>query len=302
MNDRSKKLLAAQTLGVDALTARVFTAFEEADIDCVLLKGPVLARWLYEDGMVRSYGDADILVPETRLTDAKAMLATLGLTPFRGIATGRPVHAQRLSGDAGTVDLHHQFTGAHAPAQRFWNLVWKNTEEMTVGGRSVRVPTVSVRALIVALHAIQHGTGFDKSLMDLERALSIADVPVWEEARDLAVTLEATEAFAAGLRLIEPGNALADHLGLPSELPTEMALRREGSPTPALVIDWVVQQPGLTGKLGALGRAIVPPREKLDPAGTGSLVGVYAAHWSRIARTAPQGLRRWYGARKKKDP
>jgi len=51
--DRYSQL--ARNFAVDALTAEVVGAFDREEIETLVLKGPVLARWLYP-GEVRPYG------------------------------------------------------------------------------------------------------------------------------------------------------------------------------------------------------------------------------------------------------
>jgi hypothetical protein len=67
----------ARNFAVDALTAEVASAFAGVSIDTVVLKGPVLAKWLYP-GEVRSYIDSDLMVaPENRAL-AVGVLGRLG--------------------------------------------------------------------------------------------------------------------------------------------------------------------------------------------------------------------------------
>ena len=46
-----------ERLRIDAATAEVEERFELAGVHALLLKGPTIARWLYEDGAERSYLD-----------------------------------------------------------------------------------------------------------------------------------------------------------------------------------------------------------------------------------------------------
>ena len=40
---------AARTLALDGFTGELATEFEREGIRCILLKGPAMARWLYDD-------------------------------------------------------------------------------------------------------------------------------------------------------------------------------------------------------------------------------------------------------------
>ena len=75
---RGKRLAPAiATLQLDLLAAEVAGAFGERGIRVILLKGPALAAWLYEDAF-RGYGDVDLLLEEGRMGDAEEALAELG--------------------------------------------------------------------------------------------------------------------------------------------------------------------------------------------------------------------------------
>ncbi len=60
-----------------ALTAEVASAFASEGIGTVVLKGPVLARWLYP-GEVRPYVDADLMVAPDDRARTVSVLKRLG--------------------------------------------------------------------------------------------------------------------------------------------------------------------------------------------------------------------------------
>ncbi len=53
-------LLTVHTLLVDQVTAEVIAALRERQVAGILLKGPSIAAWLYDDGALRSYNDCDL--------------------------------------------------------------------------------------------------------------------------------------------------------------------------------------------------------------------------------------------------
>ncbi len=65
-------------MGVDAVTAEVSVALQEAGCPNLLLKGPAVSRWLYGEEHERPYGDTDLLVDPASLEVAHATLAELG--------------------------------------------------------------------------------------------------------------------------------------------------------------------------------------------------------------------------------
>src|ERR1700733_12035032 len=105
--------LAVRNLLVDLVTAEVADLFDAAGIDCILLKGPVIADWLYPDA-IRGYGDSDLLVAPLDWERAVALLTNHGFTDYLA-----PLAHPRMESLAGTafvrgpdnVDLHCTIAG-----------------------------------------------------------------------------------------------------------------------------------------------------------------------------------------------
>src|SRR4051794_16150604 len=74
----ARLLAAARTLALDAVAGELASQFEQAGIRSILLKGPAMARWLYEDESVRAYVDIDLLVSPADLGAATKLLADDG--------------------------------------------------------------------------------------------------------------------------------------------------------------------------------------------------------------------------------
>jgi hypothetical protein len=270
-----------RTLATDRVTAEVSSAFRAAGIRSILLKGPALARWLYDDGALRTYLDCDLLVSPEAFSGAERILMELGFQR-EGLDTiphDWPKHARTwYRGGGGNVDLHRTLVGVGVSDVELWRILSSETETMRVGGAAVEVLDLPGRALVVALHAAKDGTRKDKVRHDLGHALDRVETGVWREAGRLGARLGALPAFAAGLRLLPPGERLARELDLPTEVPMEAALRnRGGAPPFAVGIEWLARAPGLRGKLALVGRKLVPP-----PA--------FMRSWTPLARGGPLGL------------
>ncbi|MGI8845392.1 MAG: nucleotidyltransferase family protein, partial [Thermoleophilaceae bacterium] len=157
-------MLTAWALCVDRLTAELAQAFDERGIACLLLKGPVIARWLYDDGTVRSYSDCDLLVAPDQIGAAQVALRDRG---FEDAA--RPMAHPRLDSHEWQhaehhVDLHCTLIGIGASPRVVWETLWPAAETDQVGGMDVRVLSVPARALHVAVHAAQHGRSEPKPM------------------------------------------------------------------------------------------------------------------------------------------
>jgi hypothetical protein len=271
----------ARTMMADGITAEVVRALETADIRCILLKGPALARWLYDERDVRTYVDCDLMVAPEDIPRAENLLSEKGfrLSGFDSIAGDWPKHARTwFREDSGNVDLHHTLVGVGVSDAELWELLSSRTERMHVLGVEVEVLTLAGRALVLTLHAAKDGPRVEKIRRDLGKALERVPLNVWREAAELAVRLDASPGFAAGLRLLPEGRELARRLNLASELRMEAALRMSGGPPPlAAGLEWMANEPGLRRRAVLAFRKMFPPR-------------AYLRTWTPIARSGPLGL------------
>jgi hypothetical protein len=216
---RSDLGLAARTLALDLATGEVVRKLDVAGIECMVLKGPVMAHRLYADRPgCRNYGDVDLLVAPRHFDAAGRVLASLGFTDH--LAGIRASEAARLQGrpwhrDGAafvTVDLHRGF---HHVADRsaWWDQLSRHREVLVVEGQPVTIPDRAGCAVIACLHASK-ASALGKPSEDLRRALQLFDDEVWREAASLAGSVGAGGAFAASLCRHSAGAELADRLGL----------------------------------------------------------------------------------------
>jgi len=276
------------SLEVDRVTAEVLDALRSHGVECVLLKGPVLAGWLYADGAARSYVDTDILVSPPAFPKAQRVLAEIGFSTYVDDSDTpgwrQVAHHWRRATDGANVDLHRTLVGVGVSDGELWDALAADTVPIDFRGRSVRSLALPARALHIALHAAQHGVRGGKHLDDLERALAQIDFQVWAAARTLAARLGATGAFATGLRLSEPGRRLAERLALPADRSVETALLAGGSVPGALGWHYVASARGVVPRARIVARKLIPtPR--------------FMRKWSPLARRGRRGLAAAYVAR-----
>jgi hypothetical protein len=283
------------TLAVDAVTAEVVTAFEAADVDAVLLKGPSIATWLYEDPALRGYADSDLLVDPDRIAAARATLTELGFRPEFGplphpgmeSPPSQPWHREGFA-----VDLHETLPGVAADPRAAWRVLRSGATEQSVGRRTVRVLGEPARLAHVALHAGHHGPLAGQPLEDLRRALAVAGQDSWRSALEVAERMEATACFAAGLGLLPDGRRLLARLGVdpsaeaagPADVPVEAGLAR------------LRTTPGLGPKATLLRGELLPSPEFMrwwSPLARRSRRGLIAAYAWRWAYLAWHALRVW---------
>jgi hypothetical protein len=253
---------AAKTLWVDSVTASVVTAFGAQGIRVLLLKGPTIANWIYADGG-RSYGDTDLLVSPNDFTLAENILESAGFRYLQLLdsPSARPWHAHTWvrNSDGAVVDLHRTVVGALRDPKDVWFALTRDTETMTISGTPVEVLSRPTRALLVALHAAQHGRGEAQPLRDLERALSKADADIWRRARTMATDIGGEEALAAGLSLTEAGDRLRRALRLGPVRSVEIAIRADGPTDMALGFEWLASRPTAREKASFVLHELFPP-------------------------------------------
>src|SRR5918992_2285417 len=183
---------AAISLGADKAAAEIGRAFREEGLHWLLLKGPSIAERIYQQGEQRSYVDLDVLVSPSDYARAETVLERLGYQEEPHLPRQQVEHASpwRARGRV-PVDLHRRI--AHVPADPgvVWATLSKESESMRVASEDVRVVDLPALALLVALHALHHGTALAKPLRDLSLAADRLTESTWRAARDLAVALGA---------------------------------------------------------------------------------------------------------------
>ena len=256
------------TRELDRAAASVFDVFGRENVDALLLKGVALARLLYDVPQQRRYSDVDVLVAPGDLSAARAVLAELG---YRNASAqmavddiGGVIHGESwLAIPAGAaypvvVDLHLRLAGSTAPAERAWEALKARSTPMEVDGTHVPILDRAGLAMHLATHAAQHGQGYAKGCRELARALDRWPPEVWRDAARLAREVGATEAFAAGLRLVAPGAELAEVLDLPSTKRLDWELRQVGAPRGRFHLQAFLQAPGLRARAHVARRALLP--------------------------------------------
>ena len=308
MTDPSGLLAAARRLRIDAATAEIIGAFEDAGVASVLLKGPALAGW-YADDPAHAYMDCDLWVRPGDAEAAKTALAGLGfgLVAYDGdLPAWWDTHAHAYSRDADgvVVDLHSTLQGLGVDVGTAWEILSSPRDTVPVAGRPVPALALPARVLYVTLHAAHHGQWTLKAVSHVERALSAVTESTWREAARLAQEVGSTEEFAAGLRLVPEGVALADRLGLPAPSSVKVVLQASGPPPVALGFEQLASADGLWARVDILARKIVPPpafMRRWWPVAAENRRMLAVAYLYRpvwLVRRAPRGLRAWLRARR----
>lgn len=301
-----RRAVAAGNLRIDAATAEVFKGLGAVGIEAMLLKGASIAQWLYEG--TRGYTDCDLWVRPGKGEAAERVLGDLGFekrTDDRGLPDWWQEHGsdwtRRIDGVC--IDLHRALPGVGVDAESAWRTLWAGRETIEVAGYPARALSLPARALHIALHAAQHGEAWGVVLADLERVINMVDETLWTDVAALAEELAAVDGFAAGLRLIPAGVALAARLDLPANRSVDVALHARTTPPVALGFEQLAHAGGAWAKARIIARKVVPPpgfmrhwyRAAAQSRRQLVLAYLYRPVW--LLRNAPRGWRAWREAR-----
>jgi hypothetical protein len=295
----------AQIMARDVVTLEVVRSLEAAGIKSVVLKGPSIANWLFEEGE-RAYGDSDILVSPSDATSAGKILSELGFEPFalKHLPGDRPKHSRPWvrKTDGAAVDLHTSLVGVDIPPKTLWKVLSARTEPMRLLDSEVTVLTPEARTLHVVLHAAQHGRQADKPMRDLSVALNRLPEEVWRGASALARELNALPLFGMGLRFLPNGRLLADRLHIPVATTVETALRAEGAVPLSLGLHWLIRGHSSRHKVVFVARKLFPPPEPMRASsslarrGWLGLIASYPLWWLYLSGRALPALAAYWRA------
>ena len=290
---------------LDATAAAVFGAFAAGGVDAVLLKGPALARMLYEPGETRAYSDVDVLVDPAHLGRARTALAgagyldvsdELGVVDVAGVVHDETWVGPDPDGHQ-TVDLHLRLPGAKAAPERVWAAIAAGRTVIELAGREVPVLGEAGLALHVATHAAQHGAGHEKGIVDLRLGLERWPEEVWLQASALAAEIGAEAAFVTGLRLVDAGERLAQRLGLKPDPRAAWATTHRGArPRGTAHLEAFAAAPGPLARAAVVRRALLPRRAWIRityPWARGGAARLAAGYCVHLLRAPLWALRAW---------
>jgi hypothetical protein len=296
---------AGVNIAGELATARLVALLREAGVDTIVLKGPLTTRWLRPEATARYSNDVDLLARPHKATHAAAALQGAGYELLPSEA-GDEKHASTWIRDGSfSVDLHRTLVGVRVPDEKAWSVLSSSVDAIDVAGVPCAVLGRAASALSIALHAAQHGPHDSRVLDDLALALERLDSSGWREAARLAHGLNATHAFATGLRLREEGQKVAAALELPETTTTETALRSAGAPPTALGFERLAQAGSTRRRASMVIRELVPSPAFMrtwHPLAAKGPAGLLVAYMMRpfwLLRWALPGLSAWLKARRR---
>lgn len=302
----SQRAVVMSTMLLDAVAAQATALLTQHGIPAILLKGQVTAAWLYPNE-IRAYRDVDLLVDPMQRDRAIEVLGTIGYAHWLAGADRIEYGSNEteLIGPHRTcIDLHHTLLGVGASPARCWQVLSTRTDQMAVGGRVLTILDPAARTMHLALHAAQNGPVDTKALADLERGLERLPFEFWQEGERIARSIEASEAFSAGLHVSEPGRRLASALGLAPPHDVGLVLRMTSAPREALQIQNLITTDSLGSQARFVVRKLWPSSVYMlgrFPAAKASSYALLIARLRRLAGLPAKfsvALRSWIQARR----
>ena len=284
-------------LRADMAAAALFGRLAEDGLEALLLRGPVVARRLYREGE-RDYGDSDVLVPAGGREAVERVLAELGYRAYTAQGYARHWHDPVRGAE---VDLHLTLWGVRAAPAALWSALSACRTTISLQGVPVPAPNEGATALVIALHACQHGALGLRALEDLRRAIAQLGDERWSEASSIAAATGSERALRQALSSLPEGRALLARLGLTPAMSVQAAMRMQGVRLPDYLFE------GLTGRerLAILRRRLSPAPAELSrtfdtraEASRAVLVRVHARRAARLPLRAAALARAWRSARR----
>jgi hypothetical protein len=263
---RRRLLDAVVSLRLDAAAAEATRTLEQAGLRVLLLKGPVIAAWLYDAGENRPYTDVDLLVAPGDFPEAVRVLGGIGFAPVLQPEERNSAmrHELPLRRDDVFIDLHETILGLGPDAAACFELLWSDREPTVVAGAQRWSLGLHDRTVHLALHAAANGLRDVKACEDLRRGLARLDAQTWQEAEARARSLRAVPTFTAGLRLLAEGRELADRLGLGAVLDPALLLRAASAPRGSQQLLELASTRGFRARAAFLRSELVPPAARLQ--------------------------------------
>lgn len=187
------------------------------------------------------------------------------------------------------IDIHFRFPGMENSPEDCFELMWAHTEDFTLAGRGVRVPSAPMGIVILALHALR-APSLPASRQELDYLASLAHKEKLETGvLDLAVRVGAQAAmrpFLAGI--LQDGAAPA--WPVPS---TEWRYRMLAKEPGSARLLALAQAPW-RGKFAVLLRALYPPPGSVigedfnTDVSIRAFLATHRARWTRFLRALPR--------------
>jgi hypothetical protein len=196
------------TLSMTAELFRILDAFAKADIETLLVKGPVTSFLAYGDPAVRSYVDLDLLVRDRAILPACKIITGLAFdadVPESAIVAGKipGEYLFRRSGAQQIVELHTEKTFRYYPRAMRIEDLYARQRSVPIEGREVPALCLEDEFVLNCIHGAKHF--WERLMWPADIAAIVARHPeiVWERVRQAARDVGAERMVRVGLLIAE---------------------------------------------------------------------------------------------------
>ncbi len=159
-----------QNLALVGTFLQFHALLEKNNIRAVMFKGPALAISLYDDLLLRDYSDVDVLVAPSDVRAAQRLLIESGYSPAPQIEPPLPIEfmqsavflemecEQTFTKEVpmSVIDLHWEIQPEQILPLDFETVI-NHTTSLTLEGRTIKIPELSLSLLVAAAHSCKHG-------------------------------------------------------------------------------------------------------------------------------------------------
>jgi hypothetical protein len=196
------------TLSMTAELFRILDAFAQADIESLLVKGPMTSLLAYGDSGMRSYVDLDLVVRHAEILPASRTMTALG---FEADVSEAVVLAGKIPGEylfkrSGAhqiVELHTERTFRYYPRPMRIEDLYARQRRVPLDGRDVPALCLEDELVLNCIHGAKHF--WERLMWPADIAAIVARHPeiAWERARQAARDVGAERMLHVGLLLAE---------------------------------------------------------------------------------------------------
>jgi hypothetical protein len=248
-----RRAYALYTMNLTAEMIRLFDSFAAAEIEAVVIKGPVLSTRCYGDPGLRQYGDLDLIVRDADILRSTEMMIGLAYEPRVALAA---IRAKKIPGEyvfrqSATkllVEFHTELTFRYHPRPLPLQNLFKRQARVNIDGHEIPALSPEDELLLICIHGAKHCWEQLSYVADVAAFVSNQKLD-WARVRLAAEEVAAQRMLFVGLRLA------SDLLGAP--LPERVAALVHSDPSVARLSWRVVQWLPAAGSAppGIFGRA-----------------------------------------------
>lgn len=224
------------SLSMTAELFRILEQFEQAGIESLLVKGPLVSLLAYGDPAVRSYVDLDLIVRHQTVLKASQIMTGLGFdadVPEEAIRAGK-IPGEYLFGRTGTrqlVELHTERTFRYYPRPMRIADLYARQRRVLLDGKEIPTLSLEDEFVLNCIHGAKHF--WERLMWSADIGAMVVRCPeiAWERTRQAASDVGAERMLRVALLLAE------SLLGV--SMPTAMVASAMGDATAIQLVEQI---------------------------------------------------------------